>query len=334
MSNMAQSSRAAEQQSSISLNKKDYNYLSKNNFGRIIRLIVDKEYRFNVADKLGLTKFMSDEKYLKHVFKMRMGYDLNLDNPKTFNEKLNWLKLHDRNPEYTRMVDKYEVKKYVAEKIGAKYVIPLLGVYNNFDEINFDEMPEQFILKCTHDSGGFVICRDKKNFDVEAARAMLTKHLKINYYLGKREWVYKNIKPRIIAEKYIDTLGKPESIEYKLTCFNGVAKLITICKGIAHTDFDKRTNDHYDRDLNPLKWYAYYKNSPVPVQPPKEIHEIIALSEKLAAGIPQVRVDSYLIDGKVYFGEMTFYTHAGMIEFNPPEWDEILGSWIELPKLK
>ncbi|MBQ9897352.1 MAG: cobalamin biosynthesis protein, partial [Synergistaceae bacterium] len=173
-----------------------------------------------------------------------------------------------------------------------------------------------------------------KNGDVEAARKTLNKHLKINYYWGKREWPYKNVKPRIIAEKYIDSLGKPESIEYKLTCFNGVAKLITICKGIAHTDFDKRTNDHYDRDLNPLKWYAYYKNSPVPVQPPKEIHEIIALSEKLAAGIPQVRVDSYLIDNKIYFGEMTFYTWAGFIRFNPPEWDEILGSWIELPKLK
>jgi len=254
---------------------------------------------------------MSDEKYLKRVFKMRMGCDLNLKNPKTFNEKLNWLKLYDRNPEYTSMVDKYEVKKYVAEKIGAEYVIPLLGVYNNFDEINFDELPEQFILKTTHDSGGFVICRDKKNFDVEAARKTLNKHLKINYYWGKRE-----------------------SIEYKLSCFNGVAKLITICKGIAHTDFDKRTNDHYDRDLNPLKWYAYYKNSPVPVQPPKEIHEIIEMSEKLAAGIPQVRVDSYLIDGKIYFGEMTFYTWAGFIRFNPPEWDEILGSWLELPKLK
>ena len=318
----------------FSYNKKDYSSLSKTKIGKVIRLLIDPEYRFNAKVRFGLTDSMSDEDFIKRKFKLAFGYDLNLKNSKTFNEKLNWLKLYDRNPEYTSMVDKYEVKKYVAEKIGAEYIIPLLGVYNNFDEINFDELPEQFVLKTTHDCGGLEICRDKKNFNIEEARARLNKHLKINYYWGKREWPYKNVKPRIIAEKYIDSLGKPESIEYKLTCFNGVAKLITICKGIAHTDFDKRTNDHYDRDLNPLKWYAYYKNSPVPVQPPKEIHEIIALSEKLAAGIPQVRVDSYLIDNKIYFGEMTFYTWAGFIRFNPPEWDEILGSWIELPKLK
>ena len=200
----------------FSYNKKDYSSLSKTKIGKVIRLLIDPEYRFNAKVRFGLTDSMSDEEFIKRKFKLAFGYDLNLDNPKTFNEKLNWLKLHDRNPEYTRMVDKYEVKKYVAEKIGAEYAIPLLGVYNNFDEINFDELPEQFVLKTTHDCGGLEICRDKKNFNIEEARARLNKHLKINYYWGKREWPYKNVKPRIIAEQYMQDGDNINLTVYKI----------------------------------------------------------------------------------------------------------------------
>ena len=270
------------------------------------------------------------ELYLKCYYYLHLHEWPNLKHPRNFNEKLNWLKLHDRNPLYTKLADKCEVKKYVAEKIGSDKVIPLLGVWDHFDEIDFDQLPDQFVLKCTHDSGGFRICKDRNSFDYEEARRFFDKELRKNFYWNKREWVYKDIKPRIIAEPYIDSLGRPESFEYKLTCMNGVCKVFTLCTGIAHSDFELRTNDNYDRDFNHLPWYAYYKNSKKPVQIPPQANEMIEYAEKLSEGIPQVRVDFYIINDKVYFGEMTFYTWAGIIEFTPPEWNDIMGSWLEL----
>ena len=270
------------------------------------------------------------ELYLKCYYYLHLHEWPNLKHPQNFTEKLNWLKLHDRRPLYTKLADKCEVKKYVSEKIGSDKIIPLLGVWDHFNEINFDQLPDQFVLKCTHDSGGFRICKDRSNFDQEEARQFFNKELRKNYYWNKREWVYKDIKPRIIAEPYIDSLGKPESFEYKLTCMNGVCKVFTICTGIAHSDFELRTNDHYDRDFNHLPWYAYYKNSKKPVQIPPQAKEMIEYAEKLSEGIPQVRVDFYVINDKVYFGEMTFYTWAGIIEFIPPEWNDIMGSWLDL----
>lgn len=268
--------------------------------------------------------------YLKCYYYLHLHEWPNLKHPQNFTEKLNWLKLHDRRPLYTKLADKCEVKKYVAEKIGSDKIIPLLGVWDYFDEIDFDQLPDQFVLKCTHDSGGFRICKDRSNFNQEEARQFFNKELRKNYYWNKREWVYKDIKPRIIAEPYIDSLGKPESFEYKLTCMNGVCKVFTICTGIAHSDFELRTNDHYDRDFNHLPWYAYYKKSKKPVQIPPQAKEMIEYAEKLSEGIPQVRVDFYVINDKVYFGEMTFYTWAGIIEFTPPEWNDIMGSWLDL----
>ena len=268
--------------------------------------------------------------YIKFFYYLHLKEWPDLDNPRNFNEKLNWLKLHDRNPLYTRLADKCEVKKYVAEKIGSDRVVPLLGVWNHFDEIDFDKLPDQFVLKCTHDSGGFIICKDKATFDKIHAKKFFDRELKKNFYWNKREWAYKNVKPRIIAEKYIDSLGKPESFEYKLTCMNGVCKVFTICTGIAHSDFELRTNDNYDRDFNHLPWYAFYKNSIKPVEIPPQANEMISYAEKLSEGIPQVRVDFYIVDGHVYFGEMTFYTWAGLIEFTPPEWNDIMGDWLEL----
>lgn len=268
--------------------------------------------------------------YIKLFYYLHLHEWPDLRHPHNFNEKLNWLKLHDRNPLYTQLADKCEVKKYVAEKIGSDKVLPLLGVWEQFDDIDFDKLPDQFVLKCTHDSGGFKICKDKRTFDVDEARQFFKRELRKNFYWNKREWVYKDIKPRIIAEPYIDSLGKPESYEYKLTCMNGVCKIFTLCTGIAHSDFDLRTNDHYDRDFNHLPWYAFYKNSKKPVQIPPQAKEIIEYAEKLSEGIRQVRVDFYIIDNKVYFGEMTFYTWAGLIEFTPPEWNDVMGSWLEL----
>ncbi len=275
---------------------------------------------------------MPDEEYLRRVYRYVLGCEPDFTHPKNFNEKLNWMKLHDRNPLYTTMVDKYAVKNYVAERIGAEHVIPLLGgPWDRAEDIDFDALPNQFVLKCTHDSGSIVICRDKSSFDREAARKKLTKKLGQNFFLKNREWAYKNVKPRIIAEPFIPSLGKPDSLEYKLTCFGGEVKIITVCRGIAHSSFDARTNDNYDRDGNHLPWYAFYKNAAVEPGLPPQIGEIVDCAEKLTAGIPQVRCDFYLIDGKVYFGEFTFYTWSGLVEFTPPEWNDIMGSWIHLP---
>ncbi len=213
-------------------------------------------------------------------------------------------------------------------------MIPTYGVWDSFESINFDSLPESFILKCTHDSGGGLVCHDKEKFDYRKASDFFKSHLKMNvYWQGNgREWVYKDVKPRILAEKYIPSLGHRDSIEYKITCCGGKASMITVCTGIAHSDFADRNNDHFDRDWNQLPFYAYYKSSGKKIDPPKELDQMVECVEKLSQGIPQVRVDGYIIDGTWIFGEMTFYTWNGFIEFVPKEWDEILGSWIELPE--
>lgn len=298
---------------------------------KAVKALFVPSYRFSALAKLGYYDSMSDEEYLKRKFRCIMGKDLNLDEPKTFCEKLQWLKLYDRKPEYTTMVDKYAVKKFVADRIGDKYIIPLLGVWDKSEDIDFDSLPDQFILKCTHDSGGFVVCRDKSNFNRKKACETLNKYLARRYYYSGREWPYKNVKPRILAEKYIASLGKPETQEYKLTCFNGTAKLITICRGIAHARLNQRTNDHYDRNLNSLRFWVNYKNPKTPEKIPEQIHEIISLSEKLSANIPSVRVDWYIDKDNIYFGEFTFFTWSGFMKFHPAEYDDILGSWLELP---
>ncbi|MBR0150842.1 MAG: hypothetical protein IJP89_05725 [Synergistaceae bacterium] len=298
---------------------------------RAARAIVVPYRRFEFLASLGLYDSLSDEEFIRRMYKSFMGREIDLDNPKTLCEKLNWLKLHDRRPEYTLMADKYAVKSYVAERIGAEHVVPLLGVWDSFDEIDFDALPEQFVLKCTHDSGGVAVCRDKSTFDRKLARKILEKSLARNYSLLYREWAYKNVPRRIIAEQYIPTLGRSDSVEFKITCLNGIAKLNTICRGPAHTFAWKRTNDHYDRDMKRLKFYVAYKNPEPPEKIPPQMHEIMTMSEKLSAGIPYVRVDWYISEGRIYFGEFTFYTWGGFMRFNPPEWDEILGSWLELP---
>ncbi|MBP3717881.1 MAG: glycosyl transferase, partial [Paludibacteraceae bacterium] len=201
-----------------------------------------------------------------------------------------------------------------------------------FDDIDFDKLPNQFCLKCTHDSGSYIICKDKSTFDIDAARKKFNRYMKGRFFWYGREWAYKNVKPRIMAQEYIDSLGKPESVEYKLTCFNGKVKFITVCSGIAHSDYELRKNDHFDRDWNKLDWYAYYKPSGKVIKRPEFMDEIIEISDKLAEGFPQVRIDSYVINEKVYFGEMTFYTWSGLIEFTPDEWDEKIGSWWNLPE--
>lgn len=301
--------------------------------GFIKDLICDPATRFYYLSAHGWYHNMSDEKYIKRLWKYKMGdKPLDLEDPKTLCEKLQWLKIHDHNPRYTKLADKYEIKKIVADAIGEEHVVPLLGVWDDADKIDFDSLPDQFILKTTHDSGGFMICKDKSTFDREAARKKFRKALKRNFYWSGREWQYKNIPPRIIAEKYIDSLGKPESFEYKLTCMNGEVKFTTVCRGIAHSTFDARSNDHFDRQGNKMPWYAYYKPSKEPVELPPQSEEMIRYAELLGKDIPYVRVDFYIVDDVVYFGEMTFYTWDGYMVFEPDEWDRKLGDMLEIPQ--
>ena len=281
--------------------------------------------------RFGNTHRMSDERYLKLMFRDRMGYWLNLKNPQTFNEKLQWLKLYNRRSEYTTMVDKYEAKLYVAERIGEEYIIPTLGVWERFDDIDFDALPDQFVLKCTHDSGGLIIVRDKSKLDKEKARERIEKSLKHNYYWHGREWPYKNVKPRIIAEKYMVDESGYDLKDYKFFCFDGKVKLCMIERDRAKgrnghaVDFFDRNFEHQNITVDG------YPNSVQAYKKPANYDEMIAISEKLAKNIPHIRVDLYNINGRCYFGELTFFQASGSIQFSPPEWDKVLGGWIELP---
>lgn len=278
---------------------------------------------------------MPEKVYLKWQFKKRYNEKLNLKKPVTFSEKINWLKLYDRNPKYHKLVDKYEVKKIIAQEIGEHLIIPTYGVWDKFDDINFDALPEKFVLKCTHDSASVVICTDKKNFDFKKARKKLSEALKVDYYhFQNLQWAYKGIKPRIMAEKFLEDKAANELSDYKFYCFNGVAKL---CQVIANR-FSKVTIDFYDPNWNYVEGLVGLslkaKNSNINVQKPEKYEEMIAIAEKLSQSIPFVRVDMYYVDNQIYFGEMTFYPAGGMGYFRPDKWNSIIGDWIVLPQKK
>lgn len=272
---------------------------------------------------------MDDADYLKCFWYSRMGYELDLKNPKTYNEKIQWLKLYDRNPQYIMMADKYAVKDYVSDTIGAEYIIPTLGVWEHFDDIDFERLPEQFVLKCTHDSGSVIICKDKAIFEKSAAREKLENRLKINYFYPGREWVYKDIRPRIIAEKYMEDESGYELKDYKFFCFDGEPKLIQV-------DFDRFTNHH--RNLYTTDWeyidavLLYPSNPGRNILRPERLDDMLMLSQKLSQCIPHVRIDFYNINRQIYFGEMTFYHEAGVGSFIPESFGIEVGKWLKLPK--
>lgn len=265
-------------------------------------------------------------------YKLKFNKKLDLKNPQTYNEKLQWLKLYDRKPEYIKMVDKYLVKEFVANLIGEKYIIPTLGVWDSFDDIDFDLLPEQFVLKCTHDSGGLVICRDKSRLDIQSTKQKIEKCLKENYYWRGREWPYKHVKPRIIAEKLMqDSKEHPEEglTDYKFFCFEGEPKAMFIA-----TDRDKKDVetkfDFFDMDFNHLPFTNGHPNSEKKIYKPQKFDLMIDLCKKLSKNIPQVRVDFYESEGEIYFGELTFFHWGGLVAFEPEEWDNTFGSWINL----
>ena len=253
---------------------------------------------------------------------------LNLDNPKTFNEKLQWLKAYDLNPRYTDIVDKYTVKGIIADKIGEEYLIPTLAVYESPAEIDWESLPEKFVLKCTHDSGGLEICKDKSSFDFDAAKRRIDKILKQNFYWVSREWPYKNVKPRVIIEKYMEDTKTGELRDYKFFTFNGVPKVMYIATG---RGTGETYGDFFDMDFNHLDMAIDHRTAPVKPQKPHNFEVMKQAAEKLAKGIPQVRVDFYEIDGKPYFGEMTFFHCGGFDRLKPEKLNEVWGEWIDLP---
>lgn len=273
--------------------------------------------------------WVPDHIVLKINYRARMDKKLNLKNPNTFNEKLQWLKLNDRKSEYTQLADKYEVRNYIKETIGEKYLIPSYGVWDTFDDIDFDKLPNQFVLKTTHDSGGVVICRDKHTFDKNEAKKKINKSLNKNYYYGQREWPYKNIKPRILAEKFMYEKENESLKDYKIMCFNGVPKVIQIMSERTKNGF---YISHYDTQWNEMEIKRKtIKKSSQKIKKPKKLNEMLNISRALSKSIPFVRVDLYYIKGNIYFGELTFYPVSGHMDFVNEKDDRLLGSWINLP---
>ena len=288
-----------------------------------------KKIIFSLGMK-GKLSFISDEKYLKLMYWANTGKKLNLEKPVTFNEKLQWLKLYNQNPEYSKMVDKYEAKNWITEKIGDEFIIPTLGVWDTFDEIDFDKLPNQFVLKCTHDSGGLVICKDKRTLDKAKAKKKIEASLKRNYFLVGREYPYKAVKPRIIAEKYmVDSNSKEKEeclTDYKFFCFDGQPKIVYVGKDKSE---DPRT-DFFNMNFEHLPIRMRDPNADVAPEKPVMFEKMKSLAGILSKGCPHLRVDFYLINNQIYVGELTFYHCSGFTEVKPDEWNNIMGSWIDL----
>lgn len=279
--------------------------------------------------KIGILRIIPSKYYLSYLYKKITGEKLNLKAPASFNEKLQWLKLYDKNPSYTSLVDKYAVREYVKEKIGDKYLIPLLGgPWYSADEIDFEALPDQFVLKCTHDSGSVIICEDKSKFDISAAKKKLNRCLKIKFFYLAREWPYKNVPPAIIAEKYMTDETGYELKDYKVFTFNGIPKLIQV-------DYDRFQN--HKRNLYNTEWeylpaqIQYPTDSSIKIERPKRLEEMLKAAEKLSNGLVHVRIDFYSIEDRLYFGEMTFYHGGGFEIFTPKKFEYEMGNWITLP---
>lgn len=305
---------------------------------KMLKFLFNSDYRFLKKNDFGLNNNMPDEQYLKRLFKIRLGYELNLASPITFNEKLQWLKLYDRKPEYSAMVDKFAVKEYVSNLIGKEYIIPTLYVWDDPDDIDFDVLPNRFVLKLTHDSGGIVICKDKTQLDKQEALNIIKKSFRNEYFFEGREWPYKNVKHRIIAEEYMENslsgnICNNENqglIDYKVHCFNGVPKFILVCG-------NRYGKDGIVEDFYSIEWERLdikrpnIQNAPNGYPKPELLAQMIELSKKLSDGIPFLRTDFYIINGKIYFGELTFFPASGFKPFVPQIWDKRIGDLLDLP---
>ena len=298
---------------------------------KIRTFIENPQYFITSPASKGWLNWVPDSLYLKVLYRVIMGRKLNLKNPKEYNEKLQWLKLNDRKPEYSTMVDKYEVRGYIEDLLGDKYLIPCLGIYDSVDDIDIDALPDRFVLKCTHDSGSVEICKDKSSFDIEGARHRLSQAMKRNYYATYREWPYKYVKPRIIAEGYLEGDGG-DLKDYKVMCFNGEAKIIEVHEN-RFVEGKVHTQTFYDREWNivPLTQIETVTVDR-PGERPRQLDEILRLSELIAKNMYHARIDWYIEGDKIYFGEITFFDGSGFESFSTPEMERMLGDMINLPE--
>lgn len=291
------------------------------------KIIKNREIRLKLINFL---RFIPDEPYLKAVFKIKSGKTLDLKDPKTFCDKLNWLKLHDKHPEFTGMADKATARNYVIETLGEDICIPILGTWDSYDDIDFDSLPDRFVLKCNHDSASVKIIKDKSLVDHAALREFYADRLKLNPFVLGREYPYKDIKPCIIAEQFMEDKEKPGLPDYKFLCFNGEPKLMYVAS--------ERSTDvkftFFDMDFNKLDIYSAHENSKVELEKPKNFELMKEYAAKLSAGRRFIRIDLYEINGKVYFGEYTFFYCGGFWPLYPEEWEERLGSWINIDDVK
>ena len=278
------------------------------------------------------TSLLPDKIYLKKLYKEKMGKELNLKNPKTFNEKLNWLKLYDRRPEYTMMVDKYRAREYIKEKIGEEYLVPLIGVYDSVDEIDFEALPNQFVLKCNHDSE-VVICKDKGHNDfcckkgpinsIDEVKAYLRKRLSLNFYKASREWPYKNIKRKIVCEEYLSNEDGTQLVEYNVFCFNGEPKFLKV--GTKRED-GLLVKSFYDLNWNIMNMSTGSMAGDV-FDKPIYLEQMLDIAKILSYDIPHLRVDFLTANRKLYSGELTLFSAGGFWKLQPEKWDYVFGEW-------
>ena len=298
---------------------------------RALRYIRYNRSQFCDSFVKNFLRFLPDKMYLSLRFRFQMGYWMNWKAPKTFSEKLQWLKVYDRKPEYTKFVDKYSVKDHVASIIGEEYIIPTLGIWDSLEDIDWSSLPEKFVLKTTHGGGstGVVICKDKNSFDKRSAVTMLGQSMRSDIYKGLREWPYKDVNPRILAEEYIADEKMSDLPDYKIFTFNGEPKFCQVIAGRGHV----MTVDFYDLEWNHQPFHEPRNTdfAPKAHARPVNFDKMLELAALLAKGTSFLRVDFYDVNGKVYFGELTFFPTSGFGGFDPIEWDAIFGSWIQIP---
>ena len=293
------------------------------NKNKMLKVLKHPKYILLKLDQKKLIK-LSDKTFIEWCYEYRMGEKLNLDNPINFNEKIQWLKMYDRKKVYTKLADKYAVKEYLRKTIGEKYVIPLLGVWESFDNIDFSKLPQKFVLKTTHDSGGVVVIKDRSKMNIKKIKKLLNKSLKRDYYRIWREWQYKNVPKRIIAEEYIENNGDLK--DYKIFCFNGVPKICLVCSN--RENGLKKT--WYDDNWNKLNLTEGGHKSEFFIEKPKSFEQMKKISSQISKGFAFLRVDFYNINGRPYVGEITFHPNGGYEQFKPEKWNRILGDMIDL----
>ena len=292
----------------------------------IFNFIFNYKYREMVKCNLGLYDIMDDEKYIRKLYKLKTGLELNLDSPKRFNEKLQWLKLYDRKDIYTVMVDKFLVKEYVDKLIGEGHTAKTIGVYEHFEDIDFDTLPEKFVIKTTHGCGGMYIHRGGK-INKKLAQEKVMSTFGKNYYFHTREWPYKGVKPRILIEEYLQNEDEENLTVYKVLCFEGQARIIQVIQDDKTPD---ESIDYFDTEWNLLDLKQNYPNSKKHLAKPVQLEEMLEYSNICSNGIHFLRTDWYVVNGKIYFSEFTFFSDAGLEKFYPDSWDEFLGDWIKI----